>query len=111
MYSGYRAAISGFSKNVLHFFSGNLVWAFFYIFFTSFGLFFLALWSFPHFIIALALALLSRLLISLMSHQNVLNNLLWIPVQHVSFLWMVKMGLEQKFRGSLHWKGREIHIK
>jgi len=111
MYSGYREAISGFSKNVLHFFSGNLVWAFFYILFTSFGLFLIAWWSIPHFFTALVLAFFSRVLISLMSHQNVLNNLLWIPVQHVSFLWMVKMALVQKFRGSLHWKGREIQMK
>jgi len=111
MYSSYRAAISGFSKNVLHFFLGNLYWAFFYIIFTSFGLLFLALWSLPQFLIALSLALLSRVLISLMSHQKVLNNLLWTPVQHVSFLWMVKMALEQKFRGSMFWKGREIKMK
>ena len=42
MYSGYREAIAGFSKNVLHFFSGSLVWALFYILFTTFGLIFLA---------------------------------------------------------------------
>lgn len=111
MYTGYRAALEGFSRNVLHFFSGSLVWAFFYILFTTFGLMFIALWSLPWFWAALALAMLSRVLISLMSHQRVFRNLIMIPVQHVSFLWMVKMALVQKSRGSLQWKGREIRLK
>jgi chlorobactene glucosyltransferase len=111
MYPDYRAAISGFSKNILHFFSGSLIWALFYILFTTFGLLFIALWSLPVFYIALVVAFLSRLLISLMSHQNPLNNILWIPVQHISFLWLVKMALQQKLDGSLHWKGREIQLK
>lgn len=111
MYSGYREAIAGFSKNVLHFFSGSLFWVVFFMVFTTLGLLFTGLWSFPAFLLALGTALLSRVLISLMSHQPVLNNLLLVPVQHVSFLWMLKMAWMQKSRGSLIWKGREIPVK
>ena len=111
MYNGYREAIAGFSKNILHFFSGSLLWMFFYMVFTTFGLVFIALCSLPAFLLAIAMALSSRVLISLMSHQHVLNNLLFIPVQHVSFLWMVKMALVQRSIGSLLWKGREIPLK
>jgi chlorobactene glucosyltransferase len=111
MYHGYREAIAGFSKNVLHFFSGSLPWALFYIFFTTFGLMLIALWSFPFFMAALSMALICRMLISLMSRQNVLINLVMIPVQHLSFLWMVEKSLVQKSRGSLSWKGREIPLK
>jgi glycosyltransferase involved in cell wall biosynthesis len=111
MYAGYREAISGFSKNVLHFFSGSLAWAFFYIFFTTFGLLFIGLWSVPMLFVSLFAALFCRVLISLISHQNILNNLLLVPVQHISFLQMVFLALSQRSKGSLEWKGREVKLK
>jgi glycosyltransferase involved in cell wall biosynthesis len=111
MYPGYREAISGFAKNVLHFFSGNLVWAFIYIFLTTFGLLFIGLWSTPLLLVALFAALINRVLISLISHQNILNNLLLVPVQHFSFLKMVFLALSQQSKGSLVWKGREVKLK
>lgn len=111
MYSGYREAIRGFSKNVLHFFSGSLLWLIFFIVFTSFGLVITGFWSLPYFLISLGAAVLSRALISLASHQNVLQNLLMVPFQHVSFLAMVSLALLQKSRGSLEWKGRKIELK
>jgi glycosyltransferase involved in cell wall biosynthesis len=111
MYHNYREAIAGFSKNVLHFFSGSLPWALFYIFFTTFGLMLIALWSLPFFLAALSVALTCRVLISLMSRQHVFRNLVMVPLQHFSFLWMVEKSLVQKSRGSLSWKGREISLK
>ncbi|MDF1576566.1 MAG: glycosyltransferase family 2 protein [Bacteroidales bacterium] len=110
MYSSYNEAIQGFSKNVLHFFSGRLIWTLFYILFTSFGLLFIALWSLPYFFPALGVAILSRVLIALASHQNVVLNLLMVPLQHISFLRMVSLALIQKSRGNLEWKGRKIEL-
>ena len=111
MYHGYREAISGFSKNVLHFFSGNLIWAFVFVFFSTFGLLFIGLWSLPVFWISLAAALFGRVLISLASRQQVLKNLLLIPVQHISFIQIVGKALKQKFKGDLEWKGRKINLR
>jgi len=111
MYHGYGDAISGFSKNVLQFFSGSLIWAFFYVIFTTFGLLFIALWSLPVFWIALAVAVLNRVLISLASRQKVFMNLLLVPLQHISFLQMVIRALRQGSKGSLEWKGRKIKLK
>lgn len=111
MYQGYQDAISGFSKNVMHFFSGSLIWAFFYIFFTTFGLCLIAWWSLPVFWMAFSAAVFGRVLISLASHQKVSTNLLMVPVQHLSFLLMVWKALRQKSKGSLTWKGREIELK
>jgi chlorobactene glucosyltransferase len=110
MYHGYKEAIAGFSKNVMHFFSGNLIWTFFYIFFTTFGLLFVALWSLPVFWFSLAAAMLGRMLISLTSHQQVFKNLLLVPVQHISFLRMTGRALRQNFKGNLEWKGRKIDL-
>jgi glycosyltransferase involved in cell wall biosynthesis len=111
MYSGYREAIHGFSKNVLHFFSGSFLWMFIFVFFTSFGLFFIGLWSLPHLYFALVAAIVSRILISLSSHQQAIINLLLTPIQHFSFLKMIVMALRQKSKGSLEWKGRKIVLK
>jgi len=111
MYAGYGEAIRGFSKNVLHFFSGNLLWLLFYMIFTSFGLLFVALWSLPHFFFALGVAILSRVLIFLASQQHAFLNLLWVPVQQVSFFRMVFLALCQKSKGSLEWKERKIELK
>jgi len=111
MYSGYREAIHGFSKNVLHFFSGSLLWMLIFVFFTNFGLLFIGLWSLPGFYLALGAAVLSRVLISLLSHQQAFMNLILIPIQHISFLILIVMALSQKLKGSLEWKGREIELK
>ena len=111
MYTGYREAVAGFSKNILHFFSGSLVWLFFYIFFTTFGLLFIGLLSFPLLLASVFASLLCRVMISRISHQNILNNLLLVPVQHFSFLHMVFAALVQRSTGSLEWKGRKVQLK
>jgi len=110
MYSGYREAIEGFSKNVLHFFSDSRLWLFFFVLFTTFGLLFIALWSVPVFLIALGAALLSRVLISRISNQPVFRNLWMIPCQHGGFLHMVRTAFKNKSKGTLEWKGRQIKL-
>lgn len=110
MYTGYREAIEGFSKNVLHFFSESRLWLFFFVLFSTFGLPVIALWSVPVFLIALGAALLGRMLISRISNQPVIRNLWMIPWQHVSFLHMVWTALKHKSQGSLQWKGRQIKL-
>lgn len=111
MYTAYKDAIHGFSKNVLHFFSGSYVWMLFYLLFTSLGLLFIGLWSLPYFLFALGAAILCRMLISLISYYNVFQSLLLVPAQHWSFLLMVARALANKSRGSLEWKGRKIELK
>jgi glycosyltransferase involved in cell wall biosynthesis len=110
MYSGYREAIEGFSKNVLHFFSDSRLWLFFFVMFSTFGLLFIALWSIPVFLWSLGAALLGRMLISGISHQPVFRNLWMIPCQHWSFLHMVWTALKNKSKGTLQWKGRQIEL-
>jgi len=110
MYAGYREAIEGFSKNVLHFFSGSRLWLFFFVLFTTFGLMFIALWSRPIFLWSLGVALLGRILISRISNQPVFRNLWMIPLHHGSFLHMVRTALKHKSKGTLQWKGRQIKL-
>jgi glycosyltransferase involved in cell wall biosynthesis len=110
MYSTYREAINGFSKNVLHFFSESLLWVFFYLIFTSFGLLFIGLGLPSFFLISLSAAILGRILISLTSHQAVLRNLLLVPLQHLSFIHMLGKALLNKSKGRLMWKEREITL-
>ena len=108
MYSNYSDAVAGFSKNVLQFFSNNLVWAFFYILFSTLGLFFVFLWNPLIGLIYLVVALLNRTLISMISYQDVVNNLLYIIPQQFAFLKIIFTAFRNKRKGNLEWKGRTI---
>jgi glycosyltransferase involved in cell wall biosynthesis len=110
MYSNYHEAVSGFSKNILHFFSNNLVWAFFFVLFTSLGLLFVALWSAGYALLYLAVALLMRTLISAISYQNIIKNLLYIPVQHIAFFHILIKAIANRHKGTLEWKERKIPV-
>jgi len=110
MYRGRKEALTGFSKNVLHYFSGNFIWLMFYVIFTTFGLLFIALWSVSWFLVSLVAAVMGRILLSLASHQNPANNLLLSPIQHFNFLCMLFLAWKQKIRGTITWKDRQINI-
>jgi len=110
MYHSREEALTGFSKNVLHYFSCNPAWILFFVVFSTFGLFFIALWSLPWFLASLFAAAAGRILISLTSRQDPFHNLMLLFVQHVNFIFMLYLAYQQKYRGSLIWKDREITL-
>jgi chlorobactene glucosyltransferase len=110
MYTNYREAVSGFSKNVMHFFFNSLLWMFLYVLFTTLGLVFVAFWSVGVALCCLAAALLMRVLISVISYQGVMLNLVFIPAQHVAFFHIIVTALKSLRDGNLQWKGRNIRI-
>lgn len=110
MYNNYSEAVSGFSKNVLHFFSNSIVWTFVFVLFTSLGPFFVALWSSGIALLYLTVALLMRTLISVISYQDIVSNLVYIPVQHITFLNIIIRAIANRFKGNLEWKDRKIPV-
>ena len=110
MYTNYSEAAAGFTKNVLYFFCNNLLWVFFFTIFTSLGLVFVALWSAGIALIYLAVALFTRILISVISYQHVVSNLVFIPVQHFAFLHIVFRAIRNRRKGTLEWKERKIPV-
>ncbi|MFC2112997.1 glycosyltransferase [Bacteroidota bacterium] len=110
MYDNYSEAVTGFSKNIFHFFSNSYVWTSFFVFFTSTGIVFVALWSAKFALLYFSITLLLRILISVISYQNIAFNLFYIPVQHFAFLNIISKALKNRQKGDLVWKERKIPI-
>ncbi len=110
MYNSYKDAVNGFSRSVAEYFGGNLPVAALFALVTTFG-FIPALVLLPAFyqFTFLPLLLLHRALISGLSRQHVLQNLLLAPVQQLSFCVIVIMAFRHKIWHNLNWKGRNVY--
>jgi hypothetical protein len=109
MYTGFYEAVKGFSKNVIAFFGNSFFLAVFFWLITSFGFIpvFLKL-SLAVFNIYLMAYLSVRIIISVVSRQNLLINLLYIlPLQMSLFLFIYKAFINRYFK-KFEWKGRDI---
>jgi glycosyltransferase involved in cell wall biosynthesis len=109
MYSGFTDAVTGFSKNVIAFFGNSFLLAVIFWLITTFGflavLFSLSEWLF---IIYLAAYLLTRIFISISSHQNILYNLVFIIPLQISMGIFIYKAFINKFFRQYQWKGRSI---
>ena len=108
MYADFDQAVHGFSKNVLHFFGNNLLWTFIYLFLTGPVIFIIPFYSLPFALIYLLAGILTRILISLTSKQNILHNIVLAPLQQLSLWFIVYKAVKIKFAGSYTWKGRQV---
>ncbi len=109
MYTGYRDAVSGFSKNLLAGFNNNIAALICYLLLVILGPVFIALylnWSLLFFYITLIV--LTRLMISLMSGQRAAFNILLHPVQMISLLVIAAVSVQKYLTKSITWKGRTI---
>lgn len=109
MYTGFSDAVEGFSKNVIAFFGNSFLLAVIFWLVTTFGfllpLFFL---SKDMFIGYLTAYLLSRVLISKASHQNIIDNLGFIiPLQVSMSIFIYRAFINKNYR-KFQWKGRSI---
>lgn len=109
MYSGFTDAVTGFSKNVIAFFGNSFLLALIFWLITTFGflavLFSLSEWLF---IVYLAAYLLTRIFISVSSHQNILYNLVFIIPLQISMGIFIYKAFINKFFREYQWKGRNI---
>jgi len=110
MYKGCMDAVNGFSRNVAAFFGNSLILACLFWFVTTFGFIFVLLaFTLNIFVLYLIMYLVVRILISLISGQNVINNLLLtIPQQITCGLFIIK-AVKNKLSGRYEWKGRDIY--
>jgi glycosyltransferase involved in cell wall biosynthesis len=110
MYKGFRESVNGFSKNVIAFFGNSFILASLFWLITSFG-FLIVLFELPSewFLPYLIAFLLTRIIISSISRQNILNNLIFIiPLQFSMGLFIYKAFINKYFR-KFQWKGRSIN--
>jgi glycosyltransferase involved in cell wall biosynthesis len=109
MYDGFRSSIYGFSKNVVNYFGNSYLATIVFGLVTTFGwLVFLVNGRIDLLLIYLAIIVLTRLFVSLASRQNPFSNILFLPLQQLSFDLMVIQSLKNKLTGKYQWKGRSF---
>jgi glycosyltransferase involved in cell wall biosynthesis len=107
MYNVFGDAVKGFSKNVVNFFGNSFLIAVLFWLITSFGfIFFLYDWKI--FILYLTIIIITRILISIVSRQRVLVNLLLIIPQQLSLGMFIYKAFTNKLKNQYQWKGRNI---
>jgi glycosyltransferase involved in cell wall biosynthesis len=109
MYSGFSDAVNGFSKNVSAFFGNSLLLSLIFWITTTFGPLFVALATPVTVIISYLIAYMAiRIMVSIVSEQNILLNLLYIVPQQVSCGLFIGSAFINKYFKDYQWKGRSI---
>jgi glycosyltransferase involved in cell wall biosynthesis len=107
MYNGFNEAVNGFSKNVVNFFGNSFVVAIIFWIITTFGFVFF-LYDLKILFLYFFTVLITRIMVSIVSKQNVLVNLILIIIQQLSFGLFVYKALVNKLKKQYEWKGRNI---
>lgn len=111
MYNNFNEAVNGFSKNVSAFFGNSLILAMFFWLVTTFGwLAVLIHFDMSVFIAYLSVYLITRVLVSFVSEQNVFENILFIIPQQFSFGMFIYYAAVNKIYNVHTWKDREIKL-
>ena len=109
MYTGYREAVYGFSKNVVAYFGGSYLFTFGFLLVTSLGwLPFLLNSEFILLYLYFSILIGTRVFVSLASRQSVITNIIYIPIQQLSFLLFVLQSVKNKLTQTYTWKERTI---
>lgn len=109
MYNGFNEAVNGFSKNVINFFGNSFLAAILFWIVTTFG-FIIVLYSFSTaiFFLYLSIVITYRVIISFISKQNILLNLLFIVPQQFTLGLFIYKAMVYKVKNKFEWKGRSI---
>ncbi|KAA8482561.1 chlorobactene glucosyltransferase [Arcticibacter tournemirensis] len=109
MYTGFKEAAAGFSKNLLAGFNNNIAGLICYLLLVMMGPLFIALYlDIQLLFFAVTLIILSRLMISLLSGQNPLVNILLHPFQMAAFVLISFLSIQKHLTKTITWKGRRV---
>jgi len=109
MYKGLNESIAGFSKNLLAGFGNNILILLLYQLLVTIGPVILILnFNISLLLLPLTLIILSRIMISYLSGQNVLINLILHPFQMLFFLIISLISIKKHIFKTGTWKGRKI---
>jgi len=109
MYNGYRDSINGFSKNITEFFGGSFIISMLFWFITTWGLIPLFIsFGIKLSIAYLVILIITRVLVSIASNQNILNNILYLIPQQLNIGIILFLAFRSKFFTGFLWKGRDI---
>ncbi len=107
MYNNLGSSIEGFTKNVFAFFGGSIMLALLFAFLSTAGVL-LFIHGLVYGISFILMVTLIRVFISLSSKQNVISNVLLMPIQYIVFLMIMVKALLNLQQKKLIWKGRNI---
>lgn len=109
MYTSFREALQGFSKNVFEFFGNSILLTIFMALLTTFGFIPVYLALGIEFAMGwLAGAFLLRALVAASSRQNIFQTVLLIPFQQLAYFLVIIEALRVRIRGKSNWKGRKV---
>ncbi len=109
MYTGFLAAVHGFSKNIIVFFGNSFLLALFFWLTTTMG--FAVVLSFLPlniFILYLIVYFLIRVMVSLISRQNILLNIICIIPHQIAIGIFITQAIINTLSNKYLWKGRYI---
>lgn len=110
MYKSYREGLQGFSKNLLAGFGGNILGLITYLILVVFGPIFILLFlNFQLFYFAATLIIFSRIMISYLSGQNVIMNMVLHVAQMINLLIIAILSIIKFLNKTIVWKDRTIH--
>lgn len=110
MYKNLNEAINGFSKNLLAGFGNNILILLFYLLLVIVGpVLLLIYFNISLLVLPIALIILSRIMISYLSGQHVLINLILHPFQMLFFLIISIISIKKHISKTGTWKGRTIN--
>jgi glycosyltransferase involved in cell wall biosynthesis len=111
MYANYEEALNGFSKNVRMFFGNSTFLAFIFWFVTTLGFIPVVTSHFNFVVIVLyfILYLATKVLVSLVSRQSVVDNLKYIFWQQLFLIQVIIKSISSSHSKNLLWKDRKIY--
>jgi glycosyltransferase involved in cell wall biosynthesis len=109
MYKGYTEALNGFSKNFMAAFNYSIpIFLIYLVMLIGGPLLIFSTGSLQLISFMIGLIALSRIMISFLSGQNALINLLLHPVQMLSLLFIAIKSIQKHLTKTTVWKGRKI---
>lgn len=109
LFTNYKEAISGFSKNVLSVFDYNILWFLIYILLTIAGpMMIIITLNIPIILFMTTIIVLGRLMGSLSAGQNPVYNIVLHPLQMLSLTAIAFIAIQKHLTHTLTWKGRRV---
>ncbi|MHC1705060.1 MAG: glycosyltransferase family 2 protein [Tenuifilaceae bacterium] len=109
MYDGFCESVNGFSKNVINFFGNSFIIAILFWIATTFGFISVYFGLKPDiFIFYFLTIIVTRVIISLASKQNILLNIILIIPQQITLGLFIYKAFQNKIKKQYQWKGRNI---
>jgi cellulose synthase/poly-beta-1,6-N-acetylglucosamine synthase-like glycosyltransferase len=109
MYKSYDEAINGFGKNFLAAFNYSIIGFLIYIVLVIGGpMIVIMTLNLPLIFFMLGLIMLTRTMISLLSDQSAVNNIILHPLQMLNMLLIAVISIQKYLTKTTVWKGRKI---